>query len=143
VRVIKNLTSGGSTPVLERLVQFTSQRHGLLLHNIANISTPNFRPVDVRPETFQQALADAVDARRRGTTRQLRPSDNDQIRFTATSLELTPEPLNDNLLFHDRNNRSLEHLMQSLAENTMTHNAAVQLLAGKFKGIENAIRGQV
>ena len=48
----------------------------------------------------------------------------------------------ENILFHDLNNRSLERHMQDLAENTMAHNAAIELLKGGFALLENAIREQ-
>ncbi len=142
--MIEGLFNGGTLPMLERMVQFTSRRHQLLVHNIANISTPDFQPADVSPQSFQQALADAVDKRRRsGPKAPLQMTDTREMTFSRDRLELHPQPLNQNLLFHDRNNRSLEHQMKALAENTMVHNTAMELLAGKFKGLETAIRGQI
>lgn len=144
--MIDGLFNTGSMPVLERMVQFTSRRHELLLHNIANISTPNFRPADVSPATFQAALRKAVDDRRRdggAHSGALDFSDTRELRFTQDTIELTAEPSHDNILFHDRNDRSLEHQMKNLAENTMAHNAAMDMLRGKFRLIETAISGRV
>lgn len=143
--MIDGLFNSGSMPVLERMVQFTSRRHQLLLHNIANISTPNFRPADVSPASFQQALGDAIDDRRsgRGDERPLDIRDTTELRFTQDSVELSASPTHDNLLFHDRNDRSLEHQMKNLAENTMAHNAALEMLRGKFRLMETAISGRV
>ncbi len=62
--MIDGLTNSGSIPTLERLMQFAGQRHRLIVNNIANLSTPGFRPVDVSPRVFQQQLAEAIDARR-------------------------------------------------------------------------------
>ena len=133
--------NSGSTPVLERLVQYTSQRHRLILHNIANLSTPHFRPTDVSPESFQQALGEAIDRRRGGGSGgPLELGDTREMRFTQDSVELNPGASHDNLLFHDRNDRSLDHQMKNLAENTMAHNAALELLRSKFQSIETAIR---
>lgn len=136
----------GSMPVLERMVQFTSRRHGLLLHNIANVSTPHFRPADVSPASFQQALRKAVDDRRRdggAFSGSLDLSNTREMRFTQDTVELTAAPTHDNILFHDRNDRSLEHQMKNLAENTMAHNAALEMLRGKFRLMETAISGRV
>jgi flagellar basal body rod protein FlgB len=58
------LTNSDGIPALERLVQFTGQRHRLILNNIANLSTPGFRPSDVSPQAFQAQLAEAIDASR-------------------------------------------------------------------------------
>ena len=62
--MLDGLTNSGSIPALERLMQFTSQRHRLIANNIANLSTPGFRPVDVSPDEFRSQLAQAIDDRR-------------------------------------------------------------------------------
>lgn len=133
-------------PVLERLVQFTNVRHQRLTHNIANLSTPYFRPTDLDPEAFQAELREAIDRRREGSGSRRGPlemRDTRQLRFTDEGVEVRPRPRNQNVLFHDRNNRDLERIMQDLAENTMTHNAAVELMRSEFEIIRVAIRERV
>lgn len=144
--MIGGMFDSGSMPVLERLVQFTGQRHKLLTHNIANLSTPNFRPRGLDPASFQDALADAIDTRRdRGGTFRgpLELRDTADLRFTADGIEVRQTPRDENLLFHDRNNRSLERMMQDLAENALTHNAALEMLRNQFGVMETAIRERV
>ena len=46
-------------------------------------------------------------------------------------------------MFHDRNNRDLERIMQNLAENTLTHNAAIEMLRHEFELLRTAIRERV
>jgi flagellar basal-body rod protein FlgB len=121
-------------PALERVVAFTGARHQRIADNIANLSTPNYRPTDLSVSEFQKQLGKAIDNRR--------------SHHGASSGELESDPLkamptHDNLLFHDGNDRSLEHTMQALAENTMTHNAALDMLRNQFSLLESAIRGQV
>lgn len=133
-------------PVLERMVQFTTARHTQIVDTIANFSTPNFRPVDLDPKSFQSALADAVDERRRrtgGPTGDLNLKDTRQLRFHAHSTAVRPGARDQNLLFHDRNNRSLEHVMQDLAENAMAHNGTMELLRNQFQMLETAISERV
>jgi len=59
--MIQDLFSGGAMPVLERTAQFTAERHRVLAHNIANLSTPHFKSTDLDPESFQASLRDAID----------------------------------------------------------------------------------
>jgi flagellar basal-body rod protein FlgB len=130
-------------PTLERMIQFTSLRHELITHNIANLDTPYFRPRDLEPERFQAQLRDAVERRRRradplGGPLELR--DNRELRVHEDGLELNPATLDENILFHDRNNRDLERIMQDLAENTLMHNAAIEFLKGEFDLLRTAIR---
>lgn len=64
--MLEGLTNSDGIPALERLMQFTSARHRVIVNNIANLSTPGFRPQDVSPEAFQAQLRDAIDASRAG-----------------------------------------------------------------------------
>jgi flagellar basal body rod protein FlgB len=62
------LTNSDGIPALERLMQFTAARHRVILNNIANLSTPGFRPSDVSPQAFQAQLAEALDESRKPAT---------------------------------------------------------------------------
>ena len=141
--MIQGMLDTGSTPVLERLVQFTGERHRHLVNNVANLSTPNFQPRDLSVADFQKTLSNAVDERRRrtsGLANEFRPQDTRQVTFREGGLETRAQTQRDNILFHDRNNRSVEHAMKELAENAMTHNAAIELLRSKFASLETALR---
>ena len=144
--MIKGLFNSGALPVLERVIQFTEQRQKVLAHNVANLSTPYFKPVDVDPRGFQAALGEAID-RRRSTvlpnSGELRLENTSEIHFTRDGLSLEPARLNEGILFHDENNRDLERLMQDVAENAMAHNMAVELMRSEIAVIESAIREQV
>ena len=62
--MIAGMFDNGAMPVLERVVQFTQARHRVLTDNIANLSTPYFKPRELSPESFQATLRDAIDQRR-------------------------------------------------------------------------------
>lgn len=144
--MIAGLFDNGSLPSLERVVQFTSQRQKLLAGNAANLTTPYYKPTDLDPKSFQQALGDAIDKRRGGvnpTGGPLEMSDTDQLSFNPGGIDATPIESNDNILFHDQNNRDIERLMQRIAENTLAHNAAVDLVRNQFEMLEVAIRERI
>jgi flagellar basal-body rod protein FlgB len=141
--MIAGLLDSGAMPTLERVVQFTGKRHGRLVADIANFSTPYFKPTDLDVEGFQAALGEAVDRRRRSpnTMRgELRLRDTSQLEFRPDGLGVKAGAMNENILFHDRNNRDVERIMQRLAENTMTHNVAVDMLKNQFDMLKLAIR---
>jgi flagellar basal-body rod protein FlgB len=143
--MIEGMFEVGSMPALERMVQFTSQRHKHIAHNIANLSTPNFVPRDLDPASFQKSLGEAIDRRREGRgvyNAPLEPRDTASIRFHEDGLSAEAENPGRNILFHDRNNRSLEHQMQSLAENAMAHNAGMEMLRNQFDMLQSTIREQ-
>lgn len=144
---MQGLFDFGALPVLERTIQFTESRHRVLTDNIANLSTPNYRPKEMSVESFQQALGDAIDRRRSeqgGPIGGLEMRDTADLAFGPDSVTArTATPADDNLLFHDRNNRSLETTMQALAENTMVHNAAMEMLRSEFSLLQTAIQERV
>lgn len=144
--MIEGVTNADALPVLERVLQFAGARHRLLAHNIANLDTPGFRPGDVSVDGFQEALGEAIDLRRGGWQplgTPLPDIDAPGVETRGDRLELHPEALGANILFHDRNDRDLERTMQSLAENFMTFRLAADLLRSRFELINTAIRERI
>ncbi len=144
--MIAGIFDSGAMPVLERVVQFTSARHKVLTDNIANLSTPYFKPRDLDTNSFQATLRDAIDQRRqtvKPTTGPLYVSDTRQLNFQHDRLDATAKPSNEGILFHDQNNRDLERTMQHLAENTLAHNSAIDVLRNEFSIMLTAIRGKL
>ncbi len=144
--MIDGVTNADSIPVLERMVQFAGQRHRLIVNNIANFSTPGYRAMDVSVDAFQAQLGDAIDARRRrhgNTGGELNLRDSRTVRITSTGIDLNPEPIGRNILFHDRNDRDLERTMQDLAENFMSFRLAAELLRSRMALINTAIRERI
>ena len=144
--MIDGVTNADAIPVLERLLQFAGARHRLLVHNIANLDTPGFRPADVSVKEFQNALGEAIDVRRenrRPLGGPLPAIDSPGVRTIGDRLVLNPEPQGANILFHDRSDRDLERIMQGLAENFMTFRLASDLLRSRFALIDTAIRERI
>jgi flagellar basal-body rod protein FlgB len=142
--MIPGLFQSGAMPVLERMVQFTSARHGVIANNIANLSTPHFRPKDLSVEAFQRQLSRAVDRRRDTNHPMDGPLEIDntrEFRFRDGGIDAQPQHLDENILFHDRNNRDLERIMQDMVENQMTHSTSLELLKSEFDLLKMAIRG--
>lgn len=130
--LIDEVTSAGAMPVLEATMRFAGARHRILAHNIANIDTPNFRPLDVSPTSFQAQLRKAVEERRARTGGEhgsLSIPDTREVRFLpGGALELRPRTSSGNILFHDRNNRDLERTVQSLVENVGVFRVSSELM---------------
>lgn len=140
--MLGEMLNEGAVPVLEASMRFAAQRQRLLAHNIANLSTPDFRPMDVSPAEFQRALARALDDRR-GSDGALELNSR-QIRTEAGGgLRLTPASPSGNILFHDRNNRDLERMMADLAENTAAFRLASDLLRSRMEMTRSALAQRV
>lgn len=149
--MIQGMFDRGAMPALERMAQFTGERNKLIANNIANFSTPYYKAVDMDPRAFQAQLRDAID-RRRSTAeaRGGRPMGEMDLRsggpaMTDANGRLTFEPTqtNENILYHDENNRDLDRTMQDLVENTLVHRATIDLMKNQFDMLELAIRGRL
>lgn len=138
--MIDGFLGTSSLPALERSMQFMSARQRLLVSNLANAETPGFRPTDVDPRAFQAALRDSIEGGRLDAQGSLPFDDSAPVAFTDAGVELKPEVLADNILFHDGNDRSLERLMQRITENVYAFRAASQLMRNQFELINAAIR---
>lgn len=141
--LISDLTSSGAMPALERVMQFTAQRQRLLASNVANLSTPDYRPVDVDPAGFQRSLREAVEQRRAqtgGMHGALGVGRSREVELRADGgMTLRPETPSGNVLFHDRNNRDLERTMQQMVENATAFRVASDLLRTRGEVLRAAI----
>jgi len=132
--LIESLVNAESVPVLERMIAFTSRRHQAIVQNIANFDTPGYTMQDLPVEEFRKELSEAIETRRRAGGHDL---------AAMQPRNLRSHPVLDYVLFHDRNNRSVEKQMALLAENAMAHNASIEILKKQFNLLEVAIRGRL
>lgn len=140
--MLTDITQTGGMAVLERMLQFAGARQKLISHNLANLSTPGFRPVDVSVSGFQAQLAEAVEQRRSGEAPacELPLESSGEVDVERDGLVLRPRPIGENILFHDGNDRDLERLMQDLAENYSTYRLAAELMRNRVGLVNTAIR---
>ena len=141
--MIDGVTNSADLPVLERLMQFASRRQELIANNIANISTPDFRPQDVSMSGFQAQLGHAIDARREAGGGALHLQSTSEVRLDGSSMQLRPTPVADNLLFHDGNDRDLERIMQDLVQNFLVYRTTSELIQNRFDILNTAIRERI
>lgn len=143
---LRDLTESGAIPALELTARFAARRQELLAHNIANASTPDFRPMDADPGDFQRMLAQAIDRRRAGGSPggPLEWRETREVRHDARrGLRLLPRTPAANILFHDRNNRDLERMMADVVENVSAFRAATDMLRSRFQLIGAALAERV
>jgi flagellar basal-body rod protein FlgB len=130
---IEKLINQGNAPLIERMMRFTAARHRLIAENIANVSTPDYQQKDLSMPAFQQMLRDRV-AQRRGAP----PG---SVSFDDIEAEMTNP--DRGILFHDRNNRSMEQLMSDLSGNAMRHNMFAEMLRKQYDGLHNVLKERV
>jgi flagellar basal-body rod protein FlgB len=138
--LIQDLANAGALPVLEKSLRFASARQRVLVNNIANSDTPDYRPLDLSVEGFQSELRRAIAARERdggamgmgrgaGPDRALEFQRTREIDFLENgTIKARPRTPSGNILYHDRNNRDIERMMQDLAENNLAYRTTVELM---------------
>src|SRR4051794_36762932 len=103
--LIEGLMNRGNGALLEQVINFASQRHKLILDDIANVDTPGYRQKDLSLARFSSMLRERVDERRQSGA------------ASFDGMDFNEENPVSGILFHDRNNRSMEHLATDLAKN--------------------------
>jgi flagellar basal-body rod protein FlgB len=116
------VTNTTNTAALEKVVQFTEARNKVLANNIANIDTPGYVMKDLDVSSFQKNLQEEISKKSVSATETTAHEDYDQY-----------------LLFHDKNNRSVEKQVTEMTKNAIMHNTAVELLRSRFALLEKAI----
>lgn len=119
---------GKTIEMLSAALDFRSERHKVIVSNIANIDTPGYRPKDI---VFKEALEAIIS--KNGVTM----TGSNCMHMTAQSI-LAGRAGFEVIDSGERVN--LDSEMAKLAENNLMHNLAVELLARKFRGLNTVLR---
>ena len=140
--MIAGVLSDPTIRMLEQTVDFTEQRHQVLLEDIANVSTPGYVQQDMPVGKFQTALQDAIGRERQSLNNAYEPESDEDLSFEpgGSEVDATPTEQPQAVAFHDRGIRSMEYLMGQMADNAMSHNMAAQLLKTRYDWLNRAIQ---
>jgi flagellar basal body rod protein FlgB len=138
--MIGNLVTSPSIELLERTLNFTEQRHQLIVQNIANVDVPGYVQQEASVADFQGALAKAIEGREENLGGDVEPESTGTVGFVpgGTGVYLKPKGIGGPAA-HDRGVRSSEMLMADLADNAVAHNMAATMLRQKYETIRSAI----
>jgi len=124
--------------ILEKSLDLRSIKHNLIVSNIANMDTPNYKGFDlIVEEEFEKALRAGKNIEPEKTQpmhfpfREIR---QDNIEFKA--IEASPF-----IKREDGNTVDMDKSMAKLSENTLMYNASAKIIAKKFQGLKNVIQG--
>lgn len=144
--LLDSLLNRGALPVLQQVLGFTETRHQILADNVSNFDTVGHQMRDLPEQEFNAALSRAVDDRRTRplgtpfvprTTRHYRWDQTGRLQTKPAQIE------NNNILFHDGNNRFVEKQMSDMAQNAIRHNVAVEMLRHQYNLLHSAISGRI
>lgn len=130
---IDRLLNSGATPLVERMVEFTGARAEVLAENVANASTPDYVQKDLSLPAFQQVLQKRREDRDRSAP--------GRVGFDDVKADLLNP--RTGVLFHDRNNRSMEQLSTDQASNALRHNMYTEMLRRQYEQFTTVLRDRV
>jgi flagellar basal-body rod protein FlgB len=139
--LLSSLFDRGAPALARKLATFAEARQSVLADNIANIDTPGYKARDLPLAEFQQMLARASEESR-ATGGPLRFQSTRGVDVAADgNMTFTPvEREENNILFHDQGNRSIETEMSEIVKNALMHRVAVEVLRKQYETLEVAIR---
>lgn len=121
--------------VLERSLDASSQRQKVLVNNVANVDTPNFKRSDV---DFQQVLEEAigVDKNKRLSLKVTSFKHLQSVDATDKSAVVTD---GSSTFRNDGNNVDVEREMANIAENNIYYNAMTKSISTQLENLRTVI----
>ncbi len=124
--------------VLQKSLNLRSQKHGLLISNISNIDTPNYKAFDIMVEKEMQKTE---KVEKKVTLSQTQPN-HIQLPYTVKNIPEIQEVEESRYNFReDGNTVDIDKNMTMLAENGLLYNISAQIIAKKFQSLSNTING--
>ncbi|GMT47515.1 MAG: flagellar basal body rod protein FlgB [bacterium] len=115
---------------LEEMIKFTMQRHSVLLSNLANSDTPQYRAKDIKFESV-------FDEER------LRLKNTSPTHLRALEISGDTEPTMDTEApWLDGNNVEEDVEMAKITENALLYQTTLRLINDRFKMYRNLISGR-
>ena len=111
--------------MLSSMLDYRSARHRVINSNVANIDTPDYKPKDLK---FPQELNSAMKTQ------------CDLVRTHPRHLPVIPPGPQNYKILETGEKTSLDTEMMNISENNLMYNLTVELLARKFRGIQNVLK---
>ena len=128
----------GTFEVLERAMDLRSTKHNVVMSNVANMDTPNYKSFDViiEEEMEKSKGADGSTSVKRTHQRHLSGRNG-----TVGDVRPTIDKAAQTTLRKDGNTVDVDREMAKLSENNLMYDALAQIISKKFQGLKDAIKG--
>ncbi len=126
--------------VLEKSMNLRSQKHNLLVSNIANMDTPNYKAFDILvEEEMGKKMGEA-----KLSLNQTQPAHIPLMGMADVNApEIRPVKKSEYDFHADGNTVDIDRTMFNLSENGLLYNASAQMISKKFQSLTNVINGTV
>ncbi len=112
---------------VEPYLDYTWMRHKVILSNIANADTPNYRTLDLEMRKKTETIPLKTTH-----PKHIKPADTTRFRLVE---------IRRRLVGNDRNNVSIEEEMAKLVQNRIAYEVYMRMVSGSVEKLNNVIRG--
>lgn len=127
MEMVASLFNSDNYTAVKKMMDVAALRHAAIASNIANVSTPGYKRVDLG-RTFEQELIKTIDGR-------------DAVKISALDPSIETDSLTPSTRA-DGNNVQLDSELLKLTTNTMNFDALSQFASGSLKQLRTAITGR-
>jgi flagellar basal-body rod protein FlgB len=127
MELVASLFASDNYTAVKKMMDVAAMRHSAIASNLANVSTPGYKRVDIS-KTFEDELKAPIGSR-----------DSEQITSAVPRTEtdsLTPSTRADG------NNVQIDRELLALSGNTMNFDALTNFASGSIKQLKMAITGR-
>lgn len=125
---------GGTIGILEQGLNYSSLKNQATSNNIANVDTPGYKSQRV---SFQSVLDSEMG--KPFITKRTHPDHIDFSSFSQTGFHITEDK--NTVYNHNGNNVDIDKEMAELAKNQILYESLIERMNGKFRSLENVIKG--
>jgi len=133
--MINGLFDNTTIPILGEATSFAQARHNVLAGNLANLDVPGYEVRDLSTETFQERLAEAIQARREShqpVASGVWSSDSgDAMQRVRDSMK--------SIVRHDDVNVGIEQQVLEISKNQFLHNLAITVMGSQFRLLQTIV----
>ncbi len=116
--------------ILERLINFTKERHGVIASNIANVDTPGYKAKDLRFENVFNDMQTGLMITDKGHINTNEPRSAQELQIETGQSWI------------DKNNVELDVEVAKMTENAIVFQTGIALLSKKIKMFKDALRSR-
>jgi flagellar basal-body rod protein FlgB len=133
-----DLIFGNTLALLERSLDLRADNQKLIVSNLANLDTPNYKAFKmmVAEQMERTAISGAPMPIARTHSGHMAPRTGHMDNAAVERVESNPRSIRG-----DGNTVELETEMANLAENTLLYNTATRIVANKFNLLKSVIKG--
>ena len=127
----------GTIPLLEKALDLRSIKHNLIISNVANMDTPNYKAFDI---VIKEELEKAMGAGKNIKLEKTGPGHLSGRETCPGNVKSRAAGTQQFTMKGNGNSVDIDREMANLAENNLMYNALAQIISRKFEGLKNVIK---